>query len=174
MNKIATFEKVSFEQFSKDMKDIFYDLYSDRAIQEFYDAIQLPVRATSGSAGYDIRTPVPFILYDWLDVKFPTGLRCKIEDGWMLSIVPRSGLGFKYTTRLANTVGIIDSDYYNAKNEGHIMVKLRTEQSHKGLVDSVEIPQGAAVCQGIFLPYGITTDDLCDGVRTGGFGSTGA
>lgn len=173
-NRIAKFEKVSYEEFEKSMKDVFFDLYSDRAIREFYDAIQLPTRSTSGSAGYDFRTPVPLALTDWEDVVFPTGIRCKMADGWVLLIAPRSGLGFKYTTRLANTVGVIDSDYYNAKNEGHIKVKLRTERSIDILDDNVEIPQGAAICQGIFVPYGITEDDACDGVRTGGFGSTGA
>ncbi len=71
--------------------------------------------------------------------------------------------------RLNNTVGIIDSDYYGAKNEGHIMIRI-TNESNNGKV--ISLSSGDAFVQGIFLPYGITYSDDADGVRTGGFGST--
>jgi dUTP pyrophosphatase len=64
-------------------------------------------------------------------------------------------------------VGIIDSDYFNADNEGHIFIKI-TNCGDKPLT----IDQGTAFAQGIFTEYGITVDDECDGVRTGGIGST--
>ena len=100
-------------------------------------------------------------------IKFPTGIRARIDDGWVLMMFPRSGLGFKYRLQLNNTVGIIDSDYFNANNEGHIFVKL-TNDGDKPLT----IKAGEAVVQGVFVPFGIVTGDDADGVRTGGFGST--
>lgn len=88
----------------------------------------------------------------------------------MLKLYPRSGLGFKYRLRLNNTVGIIDSDYYNADNEGHIFVKL-TNESNDG--KTLTLNAGDAFAQGVFVEYGITFDDDADAARHGGFGSTG-
>ena len=93
----------------------------------------------------------------------------RADEDWVLCLFPRSGQGFKYRLQLNNTVGIIDSDYYNSDNEGHIMAKL-TNDSNEGKV--LEIHPGEGFLQGIFMPYGITEDDEADGVRNGGFGST--
>ena len=87
----------------------------------------------------------------------------------MLHIYPRSGLGFRYRLQLDNTVGIIDSDYYDSDNEGHILIKV-TNDSKSGKTLSLNPWDGFA--QGIFLEYGITVDDDAQGVRNGGFGST--
>ena len=87
----------------------------------------------------------------------------------MLKIYPRSGLGFKFRLQLNNTVGIIDSDYFGSDNEGHIFIKI-TNDSNENKTLSLKAGEGFA--QGIFLPFGITTDDDADGVRNGGFGST--
>jgi dUTP pyrophosphatase len=81
----------------------------------------------------------------------------------------RSSLGFKYRLQLNNTVGIIDADYYNALNEGHIMTKLTNDSKEN---KEVTIEQGIAFSQGIFLQFGIVVDDDTDEVRIGGFGST--
>ena len=88
-----------------------------------YEGIKLPVRATSGSAGYDFFAPFDFILAPSQTIKIPTGIRCEIDEGWVLKIYPRSGLGFKFRLQLNNTVGIIDSDYFYSDNEGHIFIK---------------------------------------------------
>ena len=170
MKKIAKFEKVSFEEFLKDIPDDLKNLSED-SIHEFYDNIKLPTRATSGSAGYDFKAPFDFRLNPGETIKMPTGVRVKINEGWMLSIYPRSGLGFKYRLQLDNTVGIIDSDYYYSDNEGHIMVKL-TNDSKTG--KTLEVLSGNGFAQGIFTEYGITEDDDEDEkqVRNGGFGST--
>lgn len=179
MNQIAKFEKVSYEQFKKDMIDTFSNKYNDemmdeemidKILKEIYDNIQLPKRSTIGSAGYDFRLPIAVDIGLNGNVKIPTGIRCKIDDGWVLKIYPRSGHGFKTGIHLANSVGIIDEDYYYANNEGHIMVKLVNDSV---LARQTNLAMGDAFCQGIFLPYGITVDDDADGVRTGGFGSTG-
>lgn len=168
MNKIAKFEKVSYEQFKKDYIDCFNE-ESDEKIKEIYDNIKLPKRATKGSAGYDFYSPITFTLKPCETIKIPTGIRVKIEDGWFLANFPRSGLGFKYRLQLNNTVGIIDADYYNALNEGHIMSKLTNDSKEN---KEVLITAGSGFTQGIFLPFGITVDDESDEIRTGGFGST--
>ena len=162
MKSVARFEKVSFEQFKNDFE-------FDFDVNLIYKNIKKPVRATIGSAGYDFFAPFDFTLNPGQTIKIPTGIRAFIEDGYVLSIYPRSGLGFKYRIQLNNTVGIIDSDYYNAKNEGHIMIKL-TNDSNEGKVLTVKAGEGIA--QGIFSEYFITYDDQTNGVRSGGFGST--
>ena len=168
MNKIAKFEKVSFEQFKKDYIDCFNE-DSEIKIKEIYDLIKLPKRATKGSAGYDFYSPIAFTLKPSESIKIPTGIRVKIEEGWFLANFPRSSLGFKYRLQLNNTVGIIDADYYNALNEGHIMTKLTNDSKEN---KEVTIEQGIAFSQGIFLQFGIVVDDDSDEVRFGGFGST--
>ena len=165
MKRIARFEKVSRQQFLDDWLDTFGTDGS-----AVYDTITLPRRATSGSAGYDICTPLAVTLAPGETTKIPTGIRVFMEDGWVFKIYPRSGLGFKFRLQLNNTVGIIDSDYYNAKNEGHIFIKITNDSNEN---KTVTISAGDAFAQGIFVEYGITFDDDADGVREGGFGSTG-
>ena len=168
MYKIAKFEKVSFEQFKKDYIDCFNE-EDELKIKEIYDSIKLPKRATKGSAGYDFYSPVSFTLKPCETIKIPTGIRVKIDDGWFLANFPRSGLGFKYRLQLNNTVGIIDADYYNALNEGHIMIKVTNNSLEN---KTLELKKGDAFAQGIFMIYGITCDDETNEIRTGGFGST--
>lgn len=165
MKRIAKFEKVSPAQFTEGMQDAFGMDGGD-----LYGTLTLPRRATKGSAGYDFCTPVGFTLAPGETVKIPTGMRVWMEDGWVLKIYPRSGLGFKYRVQLNNTVGIIDSDYYHAANEGHIFIKI-TNDSNEG--KTLTLAAGDAFAQGVFVEYGITLDDDADGVREGGFGSTG-
>ncbi len=168
MKKIAQFFKVSKEQFIQDFCAAYQDVLREEA-EDIYEKIQLPRRATTGSAGYDIYTPITYTLNPGESARIPTGIRVKIEDGWFLSVFPRSGLGFKFRLQLDNTVGIIDSDYFLAENEGHIFVKV-TNDSKEGKI--VILEAGKAFCQGIFLEYGITVDDETEGIRIGGFGST--
>lgn len=168
MNKIAQFHKVSFAQFESDWKDSFPDT-AQETIQEIYDKISLPRRATKGSAGYDFFSPIDFTLDPGQTIKIPTGIRVFIEENWVLNIFPRSGLGFKFRLQMNNTVGIIDSDYFYSDNEGHIFVKL-TNDSKEG--KKVSVAQGTGMVQGIFMQYGITIDDEVTEVRNGGFGST--
>lgn len=162
-NRVGQFEKISIEQWRKDFGD--NDMHTFDAILE---DIPMPKRATKGSAGYDICTPYDIDLEPGEEINVPTGLKCKIENGWALFALPKSGLGFKYYTRLANTIGLIDEDYYNNENnEGHMWVKMRNEGDKPLHVDA-----GKGICQMVFLPYGITFDDEADGERKGGFGST--
>ena len=167
MQRVAQFEKVSFEQFKKDWADTFY---TTDGIEEIYNDIKLPKRATAGSAGYDFYTPFAFDLIPGESIKIPTGIRVKINDGWVLKLYPRSGLGFKFRVQMNNTVGIIDSDYYNSDNEGHIFCKIMNDTNED---KTVSLTKGAGFCQGIFVEYGITFDDDVTDERNGGFGSTG-
>lgn len=170
MKRIAQFEKVSMERFLNDWLGIFSsDKFNIEDANRIYDDIKLPKRATAGSAGYDFYSPKAFCLEPGETILIPTGIRVKIEEGWVLKIYPRSGLGFKYRLQLNNTVGIIDSDYYGSDNEGHIFCKL-TNDSNEGKTVSIE--EGAAFMQGIFVEYGITFDDDATDIRNGGFGST--
>lgn len=159
MNRIAKFEKVSYEQYLKD----------EPRASELYEAISLPKRATAGSAGYDFYMPYDLVLKPGETAKIPTGIRASMATGWVLALFPRSGLGFKYRLQLNNTVGIIDQDYYGSSNEGHIFAKI-TNDSNEGKV--LELKQGEGFAQGIFLPFGITEDDDATAIRDGGFGST--
>ena len=131
-------------------------------------AIPLPTRATAGSAGYDFICPADITLQPGEAVTIPTGIRCEMQPGWVLMIFPRSGLGFKHQVRLANTVGVIDSDYFHAANEGHIMVRIVNGGDH-----AVSIAKGERFCQGVFLPHGLAEEDEVLADREGGFGSTG-
>lgn len=159
--RIAKFEKVSLENFLSSC--------DQENGKELYDALQLPKRATIGSAGYDFFIPFDIVLFPGQTIKIPTGIRVHMEPNYVLKLYPRSGLGFKYRLQLNNTVGIIDSDYYFSDNEGHIFAKITNDSNENKIV---ELHQGEAFMQGIFVEYGITLDDDTTEIRNGGFGST--
>lgn len=160
MTRVARFMHVSPERFRDDWAEAFPGA-------ECPPLPALPRRATRGSAGYDFFAPAAFHLESGGSVKIPTGVRARIAAGWVLMLFPRSGLGFKYRLQLNNTVGIVDADYFGARNEGHIFIKLTNAGKRPLSVDA-----GEAFAQGIFLPYGLTEDDEAEGERVGGFGST--
>lgn len=173
IERVGRFEKVSFEEYVRAQKS-----YEGRHMKLEYDSLKLPTRATTGSAGYDFYAPFSFTLLPphneevfkpGESILIPTGIRCNIKDGWFLMLVPRSSLGFKYRLQMDNTVSVIDSDYYGAENEGHIMLKITNDSNERRVL---EVNAGDRIAQGIFLPYGITEDDNATGTRTGGIGST--
>lgn len=168
MKRIARFHKVSFGQFEKDWKDTFLGT-PDEEVRRVYEQIQMPGRATIGSAGYDFFSPLSFRLEPGKTMKIPTGIRVEMEEGWVLKLYPRSGLGFKFRLQLNNTVGIIDSDYFYSDNEGHIMAKITNDSNEE---KTLELSAGTGFMQGIFVEYGITVDDHVEDLRNGGFGST--
>ena len=158
---IARFTHVSKAQYAEDMKD--------REGVLPLEEIPLPRRATAGSAGYDFVSPLEVTVPPGGTALIPTGIRAEMEPGWVLLLFPRSSLGFRHALRLSNTVGVIDSDYAFAKNEGHIMVKLRNPSAAP-----VTIGCGERFCQGVFLPYGTAEEDGdAFETRSGGMGSTG-
>ena len=156
---IASFGKVSEAQYAGQTET----LRDPLPLSE----IPLPRRATTGSAGYDFTCPAAITLAPGESVTIPTGIRVRMEPGWVLMIFPRSSLGFRYGLRLANTVGVIDSDYWYAENEGHILVRVCNGGS-----GPVTLNRGDRFCQGVFLPYGTAEEEEVAALRTGGFGST--
>lgn len=156
LQRIAKFEKVTENQFVRDFMNC-YPKYQDdiHDISRIYKSIKLPARAAKGSAGYNFLSLVSFKVYPGDTVKIPTGIRCKIDKGWVLKCYPWS----KYRFGLDNTVGIIDSDYYGADNEGHILLKMTNNMSRM----NIEINTGECIAQGIFVEYGITVDDEAEG-----------
>ena len=158
MTTIARFLHVSNEQ------------YAASALPEALPVAQIPLprRATAGSAGYDFICPADVTLEPGDAITIPTGIRCEMQPGWVLMLFPRSGLGFKHQVRLANTVGVIDADYFHAANEGHIMVRIMNGGDH-----AVSIAKGERFCQGVFLPHGLAEEETVLVDREGGFGSTG-
>jgi len=132
-----------------------------------YDDIILPLRATSGSAGYDFFLPAKLTLPIGKKITVPTGIRCKLDNDCFLAVFPKSGLGVKYRLNLANTVGIVDSDYYNAKNFGHILITLVNNGDQ-----IIELDKGKAFVQGIIMSFYKTEDDEACEKRVGGHGST--
>ena len=167
MKRIAEFLKVSENIFVKDLSE--YDKnFKTEQLEELYKNIILPVRETKGSCGYDFFAPYSFSLNPGESIKIFTGVRVYIQEGWFLACFPKSGLGNKFKLKLDNTVGIIDSDYFNSDNEGHIIIKI-TNESDKIL----NINCSEAFVQGVFIPFGITESDSASGIRNGGFGSTG-
>ncbi|MCR4877046.1 MAG: dUTP diphosphatase [Clostridiales bacterium] len=157
---IARFAHVSEKQYLADME----------GKQDFLPVTEIPIprRSTRGSAGYDFVSPAATVIPAGGKAVIPTGIRCEMREGWVLMLFPRSGLGFRHQTRLSNTVGIIDSDYAFAENEGHILVSLRNPLDRELVIGC-----GERFCQGIFLPYGLAEEEDEFAERRGGFGSTG-
>ena len=156
---IRGFRKISNEQFEKDIKSFNGVKYED---------IQLPERGTALSAGYDIFSPFDFHLKPEEDIKIPTGICSYMLEDEALFAYPRSGQGFKFFVRLANTIGIIDADYYsNPSNDGNIGLALFNQSN-----EPVELKAGERVAQGIFVPFLVADNGNTDNVRQGGTGST--
>ena len=154
------FEKISFEQFKRDVSDD----------KELYDSIILPKRSTKNSAGYDIRSIESYTLKPGESKVFKTGIKVSMNHDEVFFIFDRSSFGFKYDIMLSNSVGVIDSDYYNNEdNEGHFSVKLLNLGTN-----DVQINIGDRIAQGIFVKY-LTVDDEeeIQSKRKGGIGSTG-
>ena len=137
--------------------------------QEMFYKWKKPQRSTANSAGYDFFAPYPFSIPAHGSITINTHTKAHMPPRLVLLIVPRSGLGFKYGVHLANTVGVIDSDYFSdAPGKGVINVKLINPTD-----EDILIEEGKAYCQGIFMPFYTTDDDDASGDRNGeGFGST--
>ncbi len=142
------FEKISFEQFKKDISD-------DR---ELYDEYLLPKRETRKAAAYDFYALFDYVLKPGEIKKIPTGVKVIMEDDDCLLLLDRSSMGFNFNVRMCNQVGVIDADYYNNKsNEGHMWIKIQNE----GDKDYV-VKKGDGMCQGMFIKYLKTDDDYVD------------
>lgn len=134
--------------------------------------INLPKRSTKYAAGYDVEaaedTIIPAFKPGVKPTLIPTGLKAYMQDDEMLCLYNRSSNPKKKGLVLANSVGIVDKDYYgNADNDGHIMYAMWNFKS-----EDVKIEKGERIGQAIFQKYLIADDDNAEGERKGGFGST--
>jgi dUTP pyrophosphatase len=161
------FEKISYEQFQADWSK--WNGPDAGPAQAIYDALKLPQRGSRESAGYDFFAPAAFSLAPGETITIPTGIRAVMDPGVVLLIFPRSGQGVRYKLQLMNTVGVIDADYWQADNQGHILITLYNDHP-AGAVLHVE--RGKGFAQGVFLPHLFCDDDQASAQRTGGFGST--
>ena len=169
MRKVAKFEKVSWGQFQKDYVDTFGEgkTINMDDIRKIYDDIKLPCRKTRFSAGHDISIPFNITLPSKEKLMIPTGVRCKMDTDYVMIIAPRSSLGIKKGLRISNTIPVIDSDYYDADNEGHIFVSVINDGK-----EPIKFKVGDNIVQALFVPYGIADDNVVTAERTGGIGST--
>lgn len=171
------FEKISRDNFIKALKkyqeeENLSDYEVEQSIKYFDNDFKLPTRGTVDSAGYDFYNPVVAYRKDHV-IKIPTGVKVKLDTGTFLMAVPRSS-SYKNNYELANTIGIVDKDYYNnSSNEGHIYIMLRNfgNQNNDNREKLSDI--GDRLIQGIILKYSTTEDDTTTEVRNGGYGSTG-
>ncbi len=135
-------------------------------------SINLPIRKTKFSAGYDIEAAEDCIIPSFKKGQKPTlvktGLKAYMPDDEMLLLYNRSSNPGKKGLILANSVGVVDKDYYgNQDNDGHIMFAFYNIKD-----EDVEIKKGDAIGQAIFQKYFVTDNDKTEGIREGGFGST--
>lgn len=166
MKRVAEFEKISLKQFQKDWIDTFGNKGTD-IITEIYNNIKLPRRATTGSAGHDISIPFDINIASGDKLKIPTGIRCKMNDDYVMLIFPRSSLGIKKGLVILNTIPVVDSDYYNADNEGHIFICIKNTSN-----EVMKLSSGDNIVQAIFVNFGVADMDNIGTKRTGGIGST--
>ena len=134
--------------------------------------INLPVRKTKYSAGYDIEAAEDVIVPSFKKGMNPTlvktGIKAYMQDDEVLILANRSSNPKKKGLILGNSIGVIDKDYYgNPDNDGHIMFAFYNIKE-----EDVEIKKGDCIGQGIFQKYLVTDDDIATGERLGGFGST--
>jgi len=134
--------------------------------------INMPIRKTKYSAGYDMEAAedcvVPAFKPGQAPTLIKTGIKAYMADDEYLMLCNKSSNPKKKGLILANSVGIIDKDYYeNPDNDGHIMFAFYNIKD-----EDIEIKKGEAIGQGIFQKYLVTDDDIAEGERTGGFGST--
>ena len=134
--------------------------------------INLPVRKTKYSAGYDIEaaedTVIPSFKKGMKPTLVKTGIKAYMGEDEVLILANRSSNPGKKGLILANSIGVIDSDYYgNPDNDGHIMFAFYNIKD-----EDIEIKKGDAIGQAIFQKFLVTDDDIATGERKGGFGST--
>lgn len=139
------FEKISFEQFKKDISD---DI-------ELYKEYSLPKRETKLAAAYDFFALFDYALKPNERKKIPTGIKVSMEDDDTLLLLDRSSMGFKYNVRMCNQVGVIDADYYDNKdNNGHMWICIQNE----GTEDYI-VKKGDKMCQAMFVKYLIVDNE---------------
>ena len=167
------FEKVSVKEQKKFLEQFFASRSSkvNSALEYIDKELALPGRSSAKSCGYDFRLPVDVEIQPNSQVLIPTFVKAAIDDDKVLELYPRSSYGIKKGLELANTVGVIDADYYNNEdNEGHIMVCIRNTTSKP-----VHLERGDKFVQGIIKRYFLMDGDEygVGKARKCGIGSSG-
>ena len=134
--------------------------------------INLPVRSTKNSAGYDVEAAEDCIIPAFKPGQKPTlvktGIKAYMQDDEVLMLYNRSSNPKKKGLILANSVGVVDKDYYgNPDNDGHIMFAFYNIKD-----EDITIKKGEAIGQAVFQKYFVADGDIAEGERVGGFGST--
>ena len=134
--------------------------------------INLPIRKTKYSAGYDVEAAEDIVIPSFKKGMAPTlvktGIKAYMQDDEYLLLANRSSNPKKKGLILANSIGVVDKDYYgNEDNDGHIMFAFYNVKE-----EDILIKKGEAIGQAIFQKYFVTDDDVAEGKRSGGFGST--
>lgn len=168
------FEKISEAEYRKfweaNKRPLESHAQMEERIKYFLDELPIPVRKTGNAAGYDFILPESFYIRAGEQILVPTGIKVKLDEDKYLGLNIRSSYGIKKGFMMANTVGIIDSDYYNNKdNEGHILICIWNRGNKDILIE-----RGDACCQGIITKFYVTEDDEYGKgeKRVGGIGST--
>ena len=129
--------------------------------------IKLPTRGSSKAAAYDFYSNDTYIVEPNKIAKVWTDVKAYMGDNEVLLLDVRSSMGGKFM--LANTIGVIDADYYsNENNDGNIGVFLLNISD-----ETLVVNKGDRIAQGMFFTYLIADNGNTDEVRTGGFGSSG-
>lgn len=166
MTKLRGFEEVSdaFKQYGETVT------VAGKTVT-IYPDVELPVRADNRSAGYDFFAPKDIVINPSQKFLFFTNVKAYMQDDEVLQLYPRSSMGIKKGLMLSNTVGIVDSSYYNNEgNEGNIGLALLNTSG-----TAIIIEKGDRIAQGVFMKY-LASDNGNAGIedtRTGGFGSSG-
>ena len=134
--------------------------------------INLPIRKTKYSAGYDIEAAEDVVIPSFKKGMNPTlvktGLKAYMQEDEVMMLYNRSSNPKKKGLIMANSVGVIDKDYYgNPDNDGHVMFAFYNIKE-----EDITIQKGEAIGQAVFQKYLIVDDDAAQGERVGGFGST--
>lgn len=148
-----------------------FEVIADWAREGRSMKVTLPHRATKQSAGYDFHALFDTPILPGAVKFFPTDIKAYMQPDEVLHIYPRSSIGIKRGVMLANTIPVIDSDFYgNPENDGHIGIYLR----NLSVVNTVFIEAGERIAQGIFEKYLVADNDPDDlPTRVGGVGHTG-
>lgn len=147
-------------------------------IKKLHPAATIPTYGTEGAACFDLKVFAPGCAPANLggedgvrvvSATLGTGLSFEIPQGHVMLVFSRSGHGFNHDVRLANCVGVIDSDY-----RGEVCVRL-TADTHRELT----VAHGDRIAQAMIIPVEQVQFELADELSntergTGGFGSTGA
>lgn len=159
---------------------------------------KLPVRGTKTSAGYDFIATKDLVILPNQSVKFKTDIKAYMQNDEFLFMDIRSSIGSKKDLMITNTIGVIDSDYYeNIDNDGNIQIGLRNLKPSMTIGETIVfkdvfgidralpivinlseentviIKKGERVCQGIFMKYLPSYNCNTDTIREGGSGHTG-